>query len=245
MVKYSGLQIGLAGASLALASSALLLLWLVKSKKVDNEEPQRNGDGSGASDEDTTPMDVLEFNVDDDEERVPDTTRVLTPGCVTIVHASVTGTTAAFAKAMMVAIETRFPRRTVQLVSMNDLDWWDELLNNEKCSDEIKGIPVLLVFLPTYTNGSWTPNSGNLKDALDDLRTDWRIEKFPLRRKLRVAVFGMGSSEYDDDTMGKPAREAVSLFNKLGAKVAALAVGDDATANHANEAFKQVLLGRR
>jgi hypothetical protein len=48
----------------------------------------------------------------------------------------------------------------------------------------------------------------------------------------------MGSSAYDDATMGRPAKEAWQQFRVLGAKMIGVAgIGDDAVGDHAKLAF--------
>lgn len=79
-----------------------------------------------------------------------------------------------------------------------------------------------------------------LERILNDVQHDWRVQSLPVKHKLQVAVWGMGSSEYDTDTMGRPARECVRQFQKLGAKcLLRLRVGDDAVRDHAVQAFQQ------
>lgn len=150
--------------------------------------------------------------------------RVIQPNHVTIVHGSITGTTAKFAERLAKTL------RVSQVYEMEAFDWWDELLNSETTEPA-----TLVVLLPTYTNGTWPTKAEPLRDALEELTNDWRIAKFPLKRKLQVAVFGMGSSEYGE--YGQPAKQAVTSFRKLGAKVIAFEVGDDAVGTRAQESF--------
>lgn len=208
---------------------------------------------------------VSEIRIGDESEETAaslhDKQRILTKGLVTIVHGSMTGTCRQMAAQLWedCSKTASFSSRNTQLGTVEDWDWWDELLNDEDddddqtqlpqdtvvISDDSKDapVPLLILFLPTYTNGTWPPCATPLQSALQDLQNDWRIAKFPLKHKLQVAIFGMGSSAYDDaetgaSSMGQPAREAVRAFQKLGAKcVVRLAVGDNSVGTHANETF--------
>lgn len=173
--------------------------------------------------------------------------RVLTPNTITVAHGSVTGTCSKLANDLVAALkETHMDRATIQMGPLEEWDWWDELLNYEEDGDNgavdankdnnkdgSSQLPVLLVLLPTHHGGSWPPTATCLESALLDLQNDWRIEKFPLKHKLQVAVMGMGCSDYGDDSVGKPAKEAFVAFKKLGAQVFGkkVRIGDDATGN--------------
>ena len=171
--------------------------------------------------------------------------RLLTRGAVTIVHCSMTGTCKRFAEQLQESLTCSFPvDKDVQLVAVDELDWWDELVNQEEEeeNDDDKDVQRtaaaawLILLLPTYTNGTWPPVAEPLETALQELLNDWRISKHPLKNQVNLAVFGMGSSAYDN--MGTPAKQAVRLFTKLGAKCRLrLVVGDDAVGNQAQEAF--------
>ena len=111
------------------------------------------------------------------------------------------------------------------------------------------GPPILLFVLPTWTDGTLPPESQILMDSLEEISSDWRVAPEPLRSgdagtQLRVGAFGyvshycsicafiqrltltvllsfprMGSSAYDADTVGKPAKQVFSsLVSKLGAR---------------------------
>lgn len=182
-------------------------------------------------------------------EEVTNHKRVLLNGCITIVHGSITGTCSKFAKHLHETISAELKKKnssySVQIGSMEDFDWWDELLNDDagltnNASTHLK--PVLVLLLPTYTDGSWPDCSVTLKNALEELQNDWRVASQPLKHKLQTAIFGMGSSEYYDSkgklNMGLPAKTAARYLQKLGAKcIAKVRVGDDAVGNHAQESF--------
>ena len=161
--------------------------------------------------------------------------RILTRGTITVAHASITGTCKALAQELHDALAAT----SVQLCAVEEFDWWDELLNIDETVASQKTPPIVILILPTDSNGTWPTSASSLQTALQDLKHDWRIEKKPLRSsELNVAVFGMGSSAYDESTMGQPAREAYREFRALGAKmIGKVGVGDDAVGNHAQEAF--------
>ena len=178
---------------------------------------------------------------EDGKEELTKHKRILAPNTITIAHGSVTGTCAKLAKDLMECLKEKHldHDRTIQMGALEEWDWWDELLNYEEDEETTKkvveeaSLPVLLVLLPTHHGGSWPSTATCLQSALEDLKNDWRIEKHPLKNKMQVAVMGMGCSDYEDDTMGRPAKEAFIAFRKLGAKVFGkkVRVGDDATGN--------------
>ncbi|GKY92492.1 hypothetical protein MPSEU_000219600 [Mayamaea pseudoterrestris] len=172
--------------------------------------------------------------------------RLLAPNNVTIVHGSMTGTTRAFAEQLLNTLVDGGVGdvRNVKLIDASDesVDWWDELLNAENADASAAAqSPWLILLLPTYTSGSWPPSAASLETALQELVSDWRIAKHPLRaHALQIAVFGMGSSAYTDAEMGKPAKQAVRWLTKLGAKCPVrLTIGDDSVGNHAMESFEE------
>lgn len=122
--------------------------------------------------------------------------RILTPRSITIAHGSVTGTCQQLAQQLMETLKLQLadqtlltpPNRTqstgsnkpkktkytIQSGSMEDWDWWDELINqdddddaDEHDADELETgsdpqdgddcTPLLVLLLPTYTNGTWPP----------------------------------------------------------------------------------------
>ncbi|KAL7547900.1 hypothetical protein ACHAWF_011176 [Thalassiosira exigua] len=163
--------------------------------------------------------------------------RLQSCGTITIAYCSTTGTCAGFAKRLHQELlhrinqgATSASHRVVQLVQVSEVDWWDELVNNENeanTEDTIPhdaGPPILLFVLPTWTNGTLPPNSETLLQSLEEISTDWRVAPEPLRSsdpstQLKVGAFGMGSSAYDAKTVGKPAKEVfATLVGKLGAR---------------------------
>lgn len=202
----------------------------------------------------------------EDADIMPSRPRILQRGAVTIVHGSMMGTCAKLAAQLYQQLAAAIddsntnPKQqqpklsTVELGTIEDYDWWDELLNDDEEQEEtktgtqaraIKPAPpppplpaTLIVLLPTYTQGAWPPSAVLLREALQELQNDWRIAPHPLKNKLRVAVFGAGSSAWDRHTNGLPAKQSLQAFRALGAKVVArLRVGDDAVGHHCEEAF--------
>mmetsp|Transcript_17494 Transcript_17494/g.18932 ORF Transcript_17494/g.18932 Transcript_17494/m.18932 type:complete len:821 (+) Transcript_17494:145-2607(+) len=186
------------------------------------------------------------ISIQEDEEKEDDQkyARILSSNTITIAHGSVTGTCSKLAQDLLKCLQEKNldHNRTIQMGSLEEWDWWDELLNYEEEENERDGKittgeksnpPVLLLLLPTHHGGSWPPTATCLQSGLQDLQNDWRVEKRPLKNKIQVAVMGMGCSDYGDDSMGKPAKEAFITFRKLGAKVFGkqVRVGDDSTGN--------------
>lgn len=185
--------------------------------------------------------------------------RIRAPNSVTIVHGSVTGTAQKLALRLEADLRQAFatsastassPRQVTRVTRMDEWDWWDELLNVDEDDgkhatsstnyngDADAATPVLILLLPTYTNGTWPPCAATLQTALDEIQSDWRVAQFPLKRNLQVAIFGLGSSAYNDGSIGQPARQAVRAMQRLGAKLLVrLAVGDDAVGQNMQESF--------
>lgn len=192
------------------------------------------------------PRDLLLSVVEEEEEDSKQ--RILSPGTITIAHASVTGTCKALAEQLQNALAPLVANdgtrtTTIQLCSTDDFDWWDELLNNEETgsSEQENSVPPIVIFiLPTHSNGTWPTSALSLYSALQDLKHDWRIERQPLQSsRLRIACFGMGSSAYDEATMGQPAKEAYRELRALGARtIGIVGVGDDAVGTKAQESFE-------
>lgn len=159
--------------------------------------------------------------------------RILTRGTITIAYASTTGTCKKMAQTLHDEIikncSSAEAETNVQLCSLHKFDWWDELLNKEeesKSNDKNTPPPVLVLFLPTWTNGTLPPPSEsstiefpNILESLHEITTDWRVPKKVLMNSdIHVSVFGMGSSEYNPRTFCKPAKEVHRLLiGKLGA----------------------------
>jgi len=208
-------------------------------REIDIITPNTNDTTTAATNKNTgQPVAVV---VKEEEEVVIE--RILSRGTVTIAYCSTTGTCGGFAKKLHRELLDRIAgdplpsssKRRVQLIRVNEVDWWDELVNNEdesngtdnknkNGSDAASSSPVLLFVLPTWTDGTLPPDSQILLESLNEISTDWRVASEPLRSsdpstQLKVGAFGMGSSAYDKVTVGKPAKDAFStLVGKLGAR---------------------------
>jgi len=174
--------------------------------------------------------------------------RIQASNTITIAYASTTGTCKGFATSLhfcldKLLIHSKEPIK-VQLCTVDEFDWWDELLNNEneedgdgdgdaKASTGKVAPPVVIFILPTWTNGSLPEQYGSLLTSLDEVCHDWRVAPRPLRnveegkkkrahwndsKTLQVASFGMGSTAYDSTTFCKPAKDVFKYIMKLGAR---------------------------
>ena len=179
---------------------------------------------------------------------------VQSPGTITIAYASTTDT----CKNMAAQLETYLCKKLgvkssedggsgsgssgsssdssskvkVQICRVDELDWWDEVLNPDEDDENNSASnstslppPVVLFVLPTWTDGALPPTSQPLLTSLHEISTDWRVSPHPLRntdhpaQTLHVASFGVGSSAYDPDTFCKPAKDVVELLcDKLGGR---------------------------
>lgn len=174
--------------------------------------------------------------------------RIQTSNTITIAYASTTGTCKGFATSLHFCLEKLLINAkepiTVQLCTVDEFDWWDELLNNEneEDGDDVKEVsltsskvapPVVIFILPTWTNGTLPEQYGSLLTSLDEVCHDWRVAPKPLRnveegkkkrahwndsKTLQVASFGMGSTAYDSKTFCKPAKDVFKYIMKLGAR---------------------------
>ena len=218
-----------------------------RNAKAKNEKEGQDYDTNGERQWSNVPLSIgpaVDTRSNDPAES--NRTRILAPNTITIVHGSVTGTCAKLAQQLhreltnKGLLEQHYP--TIQVGRLEEWDWWDELLNNEEDNvilpknsiPEEDAPPVLLVLLPTHHGGSWSPPAMCLESALQDLCNDWRIAKHPLKSsRLHVGVMGMGCSDYGDESVGKPAKDAFASFRKLGAIMMGkqVRIGDDATGN--------------
>jgi tRNA wybutosine-synthesizing protein 1 len=257
------------------ASAAAGLVWYYYYYNSNHWKDQRQAaaavDKETPAPQDTPPLQEIQTTSNDSLREEKKQQRILVRGSITIAHGSMTGTCSNLAKQLLSSLQQQRTKdnscdaTTIQMGSTQDWDWWDEFINDEGDDDETttaasSKLPALLILLiPTYTDGTWPPCAVTLQSALEELQHDWRVAKFPLRGKLHVALFGTGSSEYRDDTMGRPVRQALAYFQKLGAKYIAppppphpllgkkkkersskhqlLHVGDDAVGNHVQETF--------
>ncbi len=176
-------------------------------------------------------------------------TRIQAQNTITIAYASTTGTCKNFAASLHETLTDLLQRSeastatTIQLCTVDELDWWDELLNDE--GDEVEEekviddaandrAPLVVFVLPTWTGGTLPEQHSALLTSLNEICHDWRVAPKPLRsasagakqkkahfsdnKTLQVACFGMGSSAYDNSTFCKPAKDVFKYFMKLGAR---------------------------
>lgn len=238
-------QRSLLATALSLTAVAAGTVWYWK--KGPRTESRNSGNYGDKEVRDDAPVQEIRTATLAKDDIPPTKDRILKPNSITIAHGSVTGTCAKLAEELCKTLqEKQLESRQIQMGALEEWDWWDELLNDdEEDREEISEKktrrkmkksnavpPVLLILLPTHHGGSWPPPATCLDAALQDLQNDWRIAKHPLK-KLHVAVMGMGCSDYGDDSMGKPAKEAFQQFRQLGANVLGkkVRVGDDATGN--------------
>ena len=86
----------------------------------------------------STPPPVMEINTStnngENEDEDSNERRILTHGTITIVHGSVTGTCAKLAQELKETLEKTIDttERNIQFGTLEEWDWWDELLNNEE-----------------------------------------------------------------------------------------------------------------
>jgi len=178
--------------------------------------------------------------------------RIQTPNTITVAYASTTGTCKTFALSMHAAISKIInsnpqsrSKITVQICTVDELDWWDEILNDETEKDENGEIPehsghahssssssppIVIFILPTWTGGTLPTKYATLLTSLDEISHDWRVAPKPLRDELtgkrhkedtttiQIVSFGMGSTAYDISTFCKPAKDVFKYFMKLGAR---------------------------
>jgi len=168
--------------------------------------------------------------------------RLQASNTITIAYASTTGTCKNFAIALHDALKILLKAQDtkVQMCTTDELDWWDELLNNEEDEDASNvptagngttAAPVVIFILPTWTGGTLPEQYAPLLTGLDEICHDWRVAPRPLRhtdgkkgahfsdtKSIQIASFGMGSTAYDTSTFCKPAKDVFKSFMKLGAR---------------------------
>jgi tRNA wybutosine-synthesizing protein 1 len=117
-------------------------------------------------------------------------------------------------------------KNVLNLVDARDVDLWDQVLNISNPSTSKYTTPILMIILPTWTEGTEAPGA-SLIAALEEVASDWRVDPNHLKHKLKYAIFGVGSSAYDNATFCAPAKQLHKLFKKLGATpVNGLGMGD-------------------
>ena len=167
------------------------------------------------------------------------------PGTITVAYATTTNTCQSLAESLHRSLVDEFGgsgsksskgKAAVQICCVEEMDWWDEVLNPELGDDDARGgdtsvakknpnnnlpAPIVLLILPTWTSGTLPPSAQTaLLTSLHEIANDWRVQQNPLAANaLSVATFGLGSSAYDSETFCKPARDVLELMTtKLGAR---------------------------
>jgi len=125
--------------------------------------------------------------------------RIQTPDTITIAYASTTGTCGSFAETLRSDLSTNLLGNSgsssttipkIQVCTVDELDWWDEILNNETETTEeeqednsLKTTcpPIVIFILPTWTNGTLPTKYATLLTSLDEISHDWRVAPKPLR----------------------------------------------------------------
>ena len=171
--------------------------------------------------------------------------RLLDGNNITIAYSSTTGTCKQLAEELFdrlskVSVIKNSETIHLQILPINEIDFWDEFLNREE--EGVASKPVFIFFIPTWTNGVAPPTASNLFSALAEIETDWRIESRPLKNSgLHVTAFGMGSTEYDTSTFCKPVKDAMKSLVKLGAnklKRCGTGMGDDAVGDYKVDVYR-------
>ncbi|KAK1746966.1 S-adenosyl-L-methionine-dependent tRNA 4-demethylwyosine synthase [Skeletonema marinoi] len=156
----------LAVASVGAATLAVSLWMYHHNSNKNHKSDLASGDSEvdGGDAQKSKKDDMLHREIDIDGSMADGLGRILAKGTITIAYCSTTGTCEGFAKKNY---------KLVQLIQVSEVDWWDELLNNEGDADDIGG------------------------SVLSEISTDWRVAPEPLRSsspelQLKVGAFGMG-----------------------------------------------------
>ena len=147
------------------------------------------------------------INVDSTTDNSSLLCRIQSSNTITIAYASTTGTCESFAKSLYDSLQsvistssstttTTSSNIKIQICTVNELDWWDELLNNDNdntntnttnntiSNNHIHNIdipPMVIFILPTWTNGTLPDQYASLLSSLDEISHDWRVAPMPLR----------------------------------------------------------------
>eukprot|EP00984_Skeletonema_dohrnii_P024279 scaffold13385_cov69-Skeletonema_dohrnii-CCMP3373.AAC.1 len=119
------------------AAALAVSLWMYHHNS--NKNHKSDGLASGDSEVDggdaqkSKKDDMLHREIDIDGSTADGLGRILAKGTITIAYCSTTGTCEGFAKKLHKEILDRSARnyKLVQLIQVSEVDWWDELLNNE------------------------------------------------------------------------------------------------------------------
>ena len=156
-------------------------------------------------------------NEEEDEKEVSNGNNETEKRKVLILYGTCTGTARRLAENAMQALQDAFKSSVVDIVLCDAKDYDDFLLDQED---------VVLFVCSTWTDGVPPESAQRLVHALKDYAMDFRVSKSHLA-KLRVAVFGLGGSYYNEHFC-QAAKEINGYFVELGATLLLpVATGDD------------------
>jgi len=183
-----------------------------------------------------------EIDITAKESDISSLRRIQTSNTITIAYASTTGTCESFAKSLFLTIRSMIPipLATVQLCTVDELDWWDELLNNDNEDDTTAASnftnstsattatkqksqpmpPIVIFILPTWTNGTLPEKYGTLLSSLDEISHDWRVAPRPLR-----------SEDENNNPKGSGKNGKIKIVDNKTVQVASFGMGSSAYDN--------------
>jgi tRNA wybutosine-synthesizing protein 1 len=152
---------------------------------------------------------------------------------VTILFGTSTGTSKRFAEALC---------RDIFALNVSGYAFKPRVLDMASLEGEdLEKEAIIIVLMSTFIEGTPPPPAVSLCDWLADAAVDFRMSKAFLG-KLKYAVFGQGSTEYDAVTFCAPARQLGESLQALGATALCEAAYGDAAAsgsNHLEAVFRQ------
>jgi tRNA wybutosine-synthesizing protein 1 len=152
---------------------------------------------------------------------------------VTILYGTSTGTSKRFAEALC---------RDIFALNVSGYAFKPRVLDMASLEGEdLEKEAIVIIVMSTFTDGTPPPPAVSLCGWLADAAVDFRMSKAFLG-KLKYAVFGQGSTEYDAATFCAPARQLSESLQALGATALCDAAYGDAAAfgsNHLEAVFRQ------
>jgi flavodoxin len=194
--------------AIACATAALVVVTGFSLHKVATTISNKNDDEEGVEtkrslaltedeDQETTKTSVpIEIDLNSKSADLAALRRIQRTNTITVAYASTTGTCESFAKSLVDALQKSLQpisKLKVQICTVNELDWWDELLNNDNKEEESDNnsnngdhddvtLPPMVIFvLPTWTNGTLPEQFATLLTSLEEICHDWRVAPRPLR----------------------------------------------------------------
>jgi hypothetical protein len=199
---HSSQSIAIACLSAALIAATGYSFYISKKDEVttDSDEVSTHSSQNAVSDTniDTQAKKLVpgEIELSSEKAELSSLQRIQTSNTITIAYASTTGTCKSFAESLLIGLSniTAGTNIKIQICTVDELDWWDELLNNENDesatatpqkslnADTNVTLPPMVVFiLPTWTNGTLPEQYAPLLTSLDEISHDWRVAPRPLR----------------------------------------------------------------